>query len=92
MVQGLRDCQVDAIIDVKLGDSDKDTHKYGPMTSLLNKWEKIKKYKHSKHCKNKLIFFPPFVISVYVILGREALVVLSQLSRIMAEEREEPPS
>ena len=82
--------QVDAIIDVKLGDADADTYKYEPMTSLLTRWEKINKYKHCKHCHNQRKHFSPFVLSVDGILGREALVVLSQFSRFMAEKMEEP--
>ena len=50
MIQGLWDRQFDAIIDVKLGDADPDTYKYEPMKSLLARWEKIKKDKHSKPC------------------------------------------
>ena len=38
MIQGLWDCQVDTIIDVKLGDSDTDMYKYEPMTALLARW------------------------------------------------------
>ena len=49
MIRGLRDQQVDAIIDVKLGDADTYTYKYDPMISLLARWEKIKKDKHGKH-------------------------------------------
>ena len=36
--------------------------------------------------------FPPFVLSVDGMLGRESLVVLSQFSQVMAEKREEPLS
>ena len=53
MIRGLWDCQVDAIIDIKLGDAEADTYKYEPMTSLLARWENIKKYKHGKHCHNQ---------------------------------------
>ena len=35
MIQDLWDRQVDAIIDVKLGENDADTYKYEPMSSLL---------------------------------------------------------
>ena len=88
MIRGLWDCQVDAIIDIELGDSDLDTYKYEPMTSLLARWEKIKKNKHGKHCNDRRKRFSPFVLSVDVILGREALVVLSQLSQFMSYNRE----
>ena len=35
MIQVLWDRQVNAIIDVKLGDADAYTYKYEPMTALL---------------------------------------------------------
>ena len=80
MIQVLWYCQVDAINNVKLGDSDRDTYKYKPMTSLLARWEKIKKYKHGKHCHDQQKYFFPFPLSVDGIPGSEALVVRSQLS------------
>ena len=49
MIRGLCNRQVDAIIVIKLGDSDADTYKYEPIISLLTRWKKIKKDKHSKH-------------------------------------------
>ena len=53
MVRGLWYRQVDAIIDVKLGDADADTNKYELMTAVLAKWETIKKYKHGKYCHDQ---------------------------------------
>ena len=92
MIHGLWDRQVYAIIDAKLGDADADTYNYEPTTSLLARWEKIKKDKHGKHCNDQQKLFSPFVLSVDRMLGRESLVRLSQLSRVMAEKREEPLS
>ena len=46
IIRGLWDCKVDAIIYVKLGDADVNTCKYEPLTSLLARWEKIKKDNH----------------------------------------------
>ena len=89
IIQGLWDWQVDGIIYVKICDADKETYMYEPTAALLARWDKITKYKHSKHCHNKRIF-SPFVISVDGMLGREVLVVLSKLSQVMAEKREEP--
>ena len=80
MIQGLWDCQVDSIIDVKLGDADTDIYKYKPTTALLARWEKIKKDKHGKHCHNQQKHFSPFVLSFDGMLGRESLFVLYQLS------------
>ena len=90
MIWGLWDRQVEAIIDVKLGDSDADSYKYEPMAALLARWETIKNDKHCKHCHNQRKHFSPFVLSVGGILGREALVVLSQLIRFMADKSYEP--
>ena len=90
MIRGLWDRQVDAIIGVKLGDADVDMYMYEPITLLLARWEKIKKDKHGKHCHGQRKYFSPFVLSVDRILGREALVMLYQLSRVMAEKGEEP--
>ena len=80
MIRGLWDHQVDAIIDVKLGDTDADAYKYDPMISLLERWKIIKKYKHGKQCHNHRKRFSLFVLSVDRILEREYLVVLYQLS------------
>ena len=90
VIRGLWDFQVDAIIDVKLGDADADTYKYKyePMTSLLARWENIKKDKHGKHCNDQRRYVSLFVLSVDGIIGREALVVISQMSRLMAYKRE----
>ena len=88
MLQGLWDHQVDAIIDVRLGDSDMDVYNYKSIKSLLARWDKIKKYKQGKHCIDQRKIFSPFVLSVDGMLGREALVVLSKLSRVMEEKRE----
>ena len=60
------------------------------MTSLLARWEKIKKDKHGKHCHKQRKHFLLFALSVDGMLGREALVVLFQLSQFMEEKREEP--
>ena len=92
MVRGLWDRQVDTIIDVKIGDADADSYKYEPMAALLSRWETIKKDKHGKHCHEQRNFCSPFVLSVDRMLGRKALVVLSQLSRFMAEKRDKPLS
>ena len=50
MFQCLWDHQVDAIIDIKLGDSDFDSYKYEPMAALLAWRKMIKTDKHGKHC------------------------------------------
>ena len=89
MIRGLWDRQVDAVIDIKIGDADADTYKYEPMTSLLARWGKIKKDKHGKHCHDQREHFSPFFLSVDGMLGRKALAVIYQLSQLMAQKRGE---
>ena len=50
MVKRLWDYQVNAIIDVKLGDTDADSYKYELMTALLTRCKTIKKDKQDKNC------------------------------------------
>ena len=90
MVQSLWDSQVDSIIDVKLGDEDADSYKYEPMAELLARWETIKKDKPGKHFHDQRKTISSFVLSVDGILRRKALVLISKLSLVVAEKREEP--
>ena len=62
------------------------------MTTLLAWWETIKKDKHVNHCHDGQNLFSPFVFSVGGMIGRETLVVLANLSRIMAAKMDEPIS
>ena len=45
---------------------------------------------HGKHCHNQQKHFSPFVIYVDGIIGKDALVVLANLSRLIAAKMEEP--
>ena len=90
MIQGLWDFLFNAIIDFRLCDADADTYKYDSMTALLARWEKSKKDKHGNHCQNQRKMFLTFVNSVEGVLVMESLVVLSQLSQVMVEKREDP--
>ena len=92
MVRGLWGRQIEAIIDVKLGDTDTNLYKYEPIAALLAKVGNYQKDKHSKNCHDQRKHLPPFVLSMDIILEREALAVLLQLSWFMAERREEPLS
>ena len=50
------------------------------------------KYKHCKHCHDKLKHLSLFVLSIGDILGKEALFKLESLSGLMAEKMDEPIS
>ena len=87
---GLWDRHTDAIIDFKLGDADTDSYRFEPMVGLLYQWENIKKDNHGKHFHNQLKQFSNFVLSADGMLGREALVVLANLSQLIADRMDEP--
>ena len=70
MIQVLWYRQIDVINDVKIGDSDADTYNYDPMTSILTRWENIKKDKHCKHCHDQRKHFSSFVLLVEGMLER----------------------
>ena len=85
-IQGLWYQQDDTIIDVRLGNADADSYKYEPMAALRAWRETRKKNKDGKDCHNQQKVFSPFVLSVNGMLGKESLVLLLQLSQIMAEK------
>ena len=80
------DIQTEAITDVRFGDADADTCKPEGMDKLLDQWGKTKKDKRGHHCYDKRKHFSLFVLSVYGMMGKEALVILATLSRIMSEK------
>ena len=58
------------------------------MKPPLNWWEKENKDKYGKHCHNKG-FFSLLILSVDGILGNKALVVLANLSQLIAAKMDE---
>ena len=50
----------------------------------------MKKDKHSKHCQDKQKHISSLVLHVGVMLGRDTLVVLANLSQLMEGKMDEP--
>ena len=78
-IRGLWEIQTEAIIDARFGDADADTWKPEVMDNLLDWWEKPTR-KSTKRTVMTNTFFSPFVLSVDGIIGKEALVLLANLS------------
>ena len=90
ITRGLWDRHTNATIKIKIGDAYADTYTFELLVMLLAWWEKMKKDKNGKHCHDQWKQFSQFVLSVYGMLGREALVVLANLIRLMAAKMDEP--
>ena len=62
------------------------------MENLLDFWKEIKNYKNGKHYHDRRKHFYSTIISIDVMLGKEDLVVLPDLSRLMAANMDNPIS
>ena len=91
IIQDLWESQNDSIIDIILGDPGCDSHKKEPTRTLLDWWENKRRTKTASIATSNGIF-SPFVLSFDDMLGKEALVVLANLSRLIAAKLEEPIS
>ena len=79
-IQGLREIQKEAIIDVRFGDADAETRKPVRTEMVLVGWEKTDKDKHGQAWYYQHRKFYLFILSVDGIMGKEELVVLTTLS------------
>ena len=80
LIQGLWESQTDAINDIRFGDSENETYKKKPMKPLLVWWDIEKKENQGKHCHEQRETFFPFVLSVDIMLGKDALFMIVNLS------------
>ena len=67
-----------------------DSCTFYAMAALLDRWDEINNNDHGKHCHNQRKHLYLFIIYVDSMLGREALVILANLSQLMAEKMDEP--
>ena len=61
-----------------------DTNIKDPMDKLLARWEKEKKDKHGNNSHKQRKYFFPFSLSVDDMIGKEAILILTNLSRLVA--------
>ena len=60
------------------------------MDKLLDQWEKIKEDKHMQACYDQREHFFLFFLSVYEMMGKDALFLLATLIQIIAAKMDEP--
>eukprot|EP00957_Ditylum_brightwellii_P033827 2563836-Ditylum_brightwellii.AAC.1 len=76
--------QVDTVIDARITDTDVKSYISCSLETVLAAQDKEKKGKYLTSCLEQNRHFSPFVVSVDGMLGKEAAMVLWQLSRKLA--------
>ena len=92
LIEGFRESQNEAIIDVRLVDSDCDSYRKEKIQTLLDWQKRVKKDKHVKHFHNQCEHFFLFVLYVNGMLGKDNPIILANLSQLMAAKMKEPNS
>ena len=62
------------------------------MDKFLDFWQDQKKDKHGNHCQKRRKHFYLFVISVDEMIGKDDLILLENLSQLIAAKMDEPIS
>ena len=92
LIRGLWSNGQDAIIDIRVTDTDQTFAGMRDPKKVLQSQEKEKKKKYLSACQKQRRAFTPFVISVDGLLGQEAQNVIKQLSRRLAVKWQKPYS
>eukprot|EP00957_Ditylum_brightwellii_P002398 183970-Ditylum_brightwellii.AAC.1 len=82
--------QTDTIIDIRNTDTDTKSYISKQLEKVLLVQEKEKKAKYLQACLKQSHHFSPFIVSVDGMLGKEADMVLKQLSQKLAAKWECP--
>ena len=92
LVRGFWENGMDAIIDVRVVDTDAKSYNSRDPASVLKTAEKSKKNKYLEHCLQQRRAFTPFVVSVDGLLGYEASNLLKRLAFHLSEKWQKPYS
>jgi hypothetical protein len=83
---------MDAIIGVRVVDTDAKSYNSWAPKKVLKLAEKVKKNKYLENCLQQRYAFTPFVISVDGLLGYEAKILLKRLAIHLSEKWMKPYS
>jgi hypothetical protein len=92
LIRGFWENGMDAIIDVRITDTDAKSYASRDPKKILLSQEKEKKKKYLDRCLLQRRSFTPFVVSVDGLIGTEASNLLKQLSKRLAEKWRKPYS
>ncbi len=92
LIRGFWARGTDAIIDVRVTDTDAKSYRSKDPHKVLAQQEKEKKRKYLQPCLAQRKHFTPFVVSTDGLLGREATELLKRLSLRLADKWQRPYS
>ena len=92
LVRGLWSTGQDAILDIRVTDTDQASYVTRDPERVLQSHEKEKKRKYLRPCQQQRRAFTPFVVSVDGLIGIEAKNVMKALSRRLALKWQKPYS
>ena len=92
LIRGFWENGMDAIIDVRITDTDAKSYASRDPKKILLSQEKEKKKKYLDRCLLQRRSFTPFVVSVDGLIGTEASNLLKQLSKRLSEKWRKPYS
>eukprot|EP00957_Ditylum_brightwellii_P107093 8171146-Ditylum_brightwellii.AAC.1 len=84
MIHHLWKHQVDAVIDVRITDTDAKSYILHPLETVLAAQEKGKKGKYLNSCLEQNHHFSPFVVSVDGMLGKQAAMATNYVKTMMS--------
>jgi hypothetical protein len=92
LIRGFWENGMDAIIDVRITDTDAKSYASRDPKKTIQSQEKEKKKKYPDRCLLQRRAFTPFVVPVDGLIGYEASNLLKQLSKHLAEKWRKPYS
>ena len=92
LVRGLWERSKHCVIDVRVSDVNQPSYILKCPKKVLAMAEKEKKKKHLKDCHEQRKDFPPFVVSVDGLLGKDAQMLLKKISAFLAAKWGRPYS
>ena len=92
LVRGLWSTGQDAILDIRVTDTDQASYVTRDPERVLQSHEKEKKRKYLRPCQHQRRAFTPFVVSVDGLIGMGAKNVMKALSRRLALKWQKPYS
>ena len=83
-IRGLYEKQTEALLDIRVTDTDAESYKHKSLEQVLKQQETEKKRKYKKACEERRCHFTPFVASTDGALGWEAQSFIRRLGRELA--------